>query len=222
MLQKNKEMKFKILTAAKNRRAIKIFDKNRKITNLDFEILLQIANESPSSFGLEPWKILVVQNEELRASIKRFIPGAIHQIDSCSHFVIFTVSTDLLPESNYFRHINLDIKGMNSEDYDTFKNRLMVLQKEKLNLVTEKNRIDWAGKQAYLALGNMIMAASILKIDSCPIEGFFATDLTKFLIENKIIEKTDFVTIICAFGYRIEEPKKNKIRRALSEVVKIV
>ena len=90
-----------IVDVAKNRCAIKVFDKKHIISDADFDMLLEVARFSPSSFGLEPWRIKVVQDLEMREAMKPYISGGQQQIETCSHFVIFTVITSLLPNSEY-------------------------------------------------------------------------------------------------------------------------
>lgn len=212
--------KQEILKALIWRSAIKIFDENKKITSKDFQFLLDVAKYSPSSFGLEPWEIIVIQNKEIRELIAPYATGAQKQLKSASHFIIFTVKKDLLPTSEYFKHINIDIKGMDETAYDNFVSTFAAFSEMKQQLTNQRERIDWAGKQCYLALGNMITAAALIGIDSCPIEGFIASDVESVLEKyGKFDSNSNKIVVMGAFGYRLENPKHAKVRRDISEIV---
>jgi nitroreductase len=163
------------------------------------------------------------KNLEIREEMKQYISGGQHQIETCSHFVIFTVITSLTPDSKYFEHINKSVKGFDDETHNAFISRFKLFQSEKVRLTDDRSRIDWAGKQAYLALGNMLLAASIRGIDSCPIEGFLPNEIDSILFKHHYIEEgKEHAAVMAAFGYRNEEPKRNKTRRTLKEVVKYI
>jgi len=212
-----------IVDVAKKRCAIKVFDKKRIISDADFEMLLEVAQFSPSSFGLEPWRIKVVQSLEMREAMKPYISGGQRQIETCSHFVIFTVVTSLSPDSEYFKHINKKVKGFDDDAHNAFVSRFKIFQDEKLGLTDDRSRIDWAGKQAYIALGNMLLAAAIRGIDSCAMEGFMPNEIDTILAKYNLIEKgKEHVAVMAAFGYKNGEPTRNKTRRPLNEIVKYI
>lgn len=213
----------KILEAAIWRYAVKTFDTERKIPDEDFKILLNIARYSPSSFGLEPWKIIIVQDERIRSKITEHASGAQLQLASASHFVIFTVTTDLEPNSEYFKHISQDIKKMSDEAYSVSISKVTAFQNDKHDLTDLRKRIDWAGKQAYIALANMILAAAIMGIDSCPIEGFIPSGVEDILIKDGFLESAkEHIAVMGAFGYRHAAPVHPKTRRQLDEVVRFI
>lgn len=213
----------KILDAAIWRVAVKTFDAEKKISEIDFTALLNIARYSPSSFGLEPWKIIVVQDKDLRLKMSEFATGAKKQLATASHFVIFTVTTDLEATSNYYKHIIKDIKKLNEEAYSEFVTKFIAFQKEKLGLTDYRKLIDWAGKQTYIALGNMMLAAAILGIDSCPIEGFIPSAVEKILETGGHFNPAEeHIVVMCAFGYRQSDFNSPKIRRSLNEIVRFV
>jgi nitroreductase len=212
-----------IVDIAQNRCAIKTFDKKRIISDTDFDMLLEVARYSPSSFGLEPWYVKIVQNPEIREAMKPYISGGQRQIDTCSHFVIFTVTTLLSPDSEYFKHINKDVKGFDDDAYDAFVSRFKLFQEQKLGLTNERSEIDWAGKQAYIALGNMVLAAAICGIDSCAIEGFIPNEIDSILSQHNFIEENkEHTAVMAAFGYRDEEPTRKKTRRPMNEIAKYI
>ncbi len=212
-----------LVDTAIKRSATKIFDKSKIISESDFKCLLEIAQYSPSSMGLEPWNLIVLQNSEIRQEIRPFASGAQRQLDSCSHFVIFTVKTDLDPESPYFKHICLDIKDMDIESYQAFVIKLTDFQKQRLGVTDSRAKIDWASKQAYIAMGNMMFAASLLGIDSCPIEGFIPSEVKRILLKHSAISKEDHIAVMLALGYKLSDGNSHKKnRRKLNEIVKYV
>lgn len=100
----NKEMiKKQILDAFQFRHATKKFDPDKKISDADFDFILETARWSPSSIGIEPWKFVVIQNEELRAKLKEVTWGAQGQLPTCSHFVAIFARTivDTKYDSDY-------------------------------------------------------------------------------------------------------------------------
>jgi nitroreductase len=212
-----------ILNAAIWRFAIKTFDAERKISDEDFTTLLEIARYSPSSFGLEPWNIIVVNDKSLRAKISEYASGAHSQLATASHFIIFTVPTDLEATSEYFKHINFDIKKLDSDNYSAFIARFTAFQTEKLDITDFRKRIDWAAKQAYIALANMVLASAIMGIDSCPIEGFIPSAVEGVLKERGFIQpESEHIVVMAAFGYRNTDFERAKTRRPLNEVIRYI
>jgi nitroreductase len=150
--------------------------------------------------------------------------GAAPQLASCSHFVIFTVKNDLTPDSDHFRHIMTDICG----DDDATQVRALAnfqafQEAEQQDLNDDRKRHDWAAKQAYIAMANMMNAAAQIGVDSCAIEGFHWADVEKILSDNGVVDlTTDRVAVMVAFGYRAGEPPYAKARRALDEIVRTI
>lgn len=212
-----------ILHAAKWRRAIKEFRRDRIITETDFKALLEVARLSPTSLGLEPWNIILIKDQSVRDAIKPHCTGGQRQLDSASHFVVFTVKTDLGPGSDYFRMIKKDIYGLNEAEYHDFVSKCAMFQESKQDLTDFRKRVDWAGKQAYIALGVMMLTAALLGIDSCPIEGFVPKHVESVLEEHELLDpKMDHVVVMAAFGYRAGDPANPQRRRSLGQVVKVI
>lgn len=212
-----------ILKAAKWRRAIKEFCKDRIIRDDDFETLLDVARFSPTSLGLEPWSILLLQDQSVRDAIRPHCTGAQRQLDSASHFVVFTIKTDLSPDSEYFRDMKQTVQGLSDADYQDFISKCAMFQEKKQDLTDVRKRIDWAGKQAYIALGSMMLSAALLGIDSCPIEGFVPKKVEAVLHKRGLLDpQSDRVVVMAAFGYRAAEPASPQRRRSLEDVVRVI
>ncbi|MBU1038984.1 NAD(P)H-dependent oxidoreductase [Patescibacteria group bacterium] len=210
-----------ILSAFNFRHACKEFNPHKKISKPDFNVILEAARLSPSSFGFEPWKFLILQNPDLREKIRPVCWGAQKQLPTASHFVIILARTgaDMSYDSDYIKSTMAEVQKSPPEIIETRINRLKKFQQTDFNLNNETSLFDWASKQAYIALSNMMTAAALLKIDSCPIEGFNREKLEQILVDEKILDKQHFgVTCLVAFGYRAEPPKKPRTRRSLDKI----
>lgn len=213
-------MENKFLEAMKFRFATKEFS-GKVIPETDFEAILEAGRLSPSSFGYEPWKLVVVQNKELRQKMKNFAWGAQRQMDTTSHFVMILARKDMKYGSKFIEHIEKDIYNlpedvmkMKGEFYEKF-------QKDDLKLLeSERTLFDWASKQTYIALGNMMTCAAYMGIDSCPIEGF-NMDKTNEFLKNELNIDTDIygISVMAVFGYRNDDQKRPKVRQPLEDVV---
>ncbi|HUC89902.1 MAG TPA: NAD(P)H-dependent oxidoreductase [Patescibacteria group bacterium] len=215
--------KQQILDGFNYRFAAKEFDPDKKISGQDFEFLLEIAKLSPSSFGLEPWNIVVVQSPELRKKMLEYTWGAKGNLLTASHFVLFSAKTQpmLEPGSEYVNHIMQDIHHIEPEIATARKEKYGVFLAQDTKIMdTERGVWDWAGKQTYIALANMLTSAALIGIDSCPIEGFKAEPLERLLRDESLIDgKDNRLVVMAAFGYRANPPKRAKTRRPIEEIV---
>lgn len=216
-------MKEMFLKAMNFRHACKSFDETKKIKDEDFSFILEMGRLSPSSFGFEPWRFLVIQNSDLRDKLKEFTWGGQGQLPTASHYVIILARQkhDMIYDSEYISYMmknvqNLpeDIVKMKGSFYEKF-------QKEDFELINNARAMfDWATKQTYIALGNMMTGAASIGIDSCPIEGFDMKKTINFIKEELNIDTEEFgVSCMVAFGYRKTEPRE-KTRQKITDVVK--
>ena len=210
------------LNALEFRHACKVFDENKQISKEDFDFILEAGRLSPSSFGYEPWKFLIIENKKIREKMLAMTWGAQRTLPTASRFIIMLArnSEDLRPDSSYIEHI---IKNVQKRpDIDERKKKFSNFQKNDFKLNSEEKMFDWACKQTYIPLANMMTAAAYIGIDSCPIEGFHREKLETLLEEEKILDSDHFgVSCMVAFGYRLE-PQPAKTRKCLEESVKII
>ena len=194
------------------------------MSDADFQTILEAGRLSPSSIGSEPWRFVVVQNEEMREKLREVAPGAIGKLETASHFVILLARRNVKADSEYFRHMLTDIQKVPDEKLEDMVKGFTSFQNDNLNLYeSERSLWDWASKQTYIALGNMMTAAALLGIDSCPMEGFKMKEMTKFLEDEGIMNSEYFLpSVMVAFGYRKEDPKRDKTRQSQDEVVEWV
>lgn len=211
-----------ILDAWQFRHACKHFDATKTVSQEDFAVILEAGRLSPSSFGFEPWKFLVVQTDELKKKLYPVSWGAQNSFDGASHFVILLArkQSDTIYNSAYVNHIMTDIQQLPQNVVEQKRKAFEAFQKDDFTLLeSERAVFDWACKQTYIALANMLTAAALLKIDSCPIEGFNREAVEKLLQEEGILDTTSFgVSAMASFGYRAVEPH-TKTRQPLASVV---
>lgn len=215
-------MNKQIIDTHRSRFSCKEFDAERKISDEDFDTLLEVGRLSPSSFGFEPWKFLVLQNPELREKIRPFCWGAQKQLPTASHFVILLArrGTELPFDSIYLRDIMVNLQKWPQEMLQARKERVKSFQEQDFDLTTDRLLFEWACRQTYIVLANMMTTATTLGIDSCAIEGFNREQVETVLREHHAFDPTVFgVSCMVAFGYRASGPKRPKTRRPQDVVV---
>ncbi|MCR4299596.1 MAG: NAD(P)H-dependent oxidoreductase [Gallionella sp.] len=213
--------KEEILAAFKFRHACKQFDPEKKISDQDFNFILETGRLSPSSFGFEPWRFLVIQNPALREKLRAVTWGAQGQLPTASHFLaILCRKGDMRFDSDYIGHFMRDVQKLPEEAVQKKSSFYRKFQESDFRLLeTPRALFDWGCKQAYIALGNMMTAAAMIGIDSCPIEGFDLAEAESVLADAGVLNTaSDGLAVMAAFGYRIK-PQPAKTRQAMDEVV---
>lgn len=212
-----------ILDAFMFRHACKEFDPAVKISEEDFAFILEAARLSPSSFGFEPWLFLVVQDMSFR---KRLLPhtwGGRGQIPTASHLLVcLAMKTPLLKyDSSGIADFMRDIQDLPEERITARTEYYATFQKSDFRLLdSDRAMFDWACKQCYIAQANMMTAAALIGIDSCPIEGFIQERVDAVLADDFGVDLAEYgVAYMLAFGYRIKPPKV-KTRRPLEQMVR--
>lgn len=215
--------KQEIIEAYWFRHACKEFDASRQISGEDFDFILETARLSPSSFGLEPWKFLVVQNPVLREKLKLHAWGGQKQLPSASHVIVA-----LMRKSRFMRfdseYVQNFMRQVQKFPEDICIARAAVIEKFQIHdfalLESERAISDWAAKQTYLPLANMMTAAALIGIDSCPIEGFDRDGLEQVLAKEMAVDLDCWGSAyMVAFGYRKSEPARPKTRQEIGAVV---
>ena len=174
-----------VLSAFQFRHATKKFDATKKISDQDFQVILEAGRLSPSSFGFEPWRFVVIQNAQLRDELKTVTWGAQGQLPTASHYVaILCLKDGMRYDSTHVTRMMRDVQHLSPEMMEKKRERFRAFQKENGILDSSRTLFDWAVKQAYIALGNMMTAAALLGIDSCAIEGGNMSAIEKILSER--------------------------------------
>ena len=211
-----------IINAYQFRHACKSFDGEKKISDEDFNFILETGRLSPSSFGYEPWKFLVVQNMELREKLKPLCWGAQGQLPTASHFVVILARKEsgMHYGSDYIQNHMVEVEKLPADIVEMKGGFYKQFQTEHFKLTeTPRAMFDWACKQTYIALGNMLTSAAQIGIDSCPIEGFDREPLEQLMVESGMLNPEEYgVACMAAFGYRANEPRE-KVRTEQEKLV---
>lgn len=208
-------MEKSFMEAMDYRHACKLFDDTKKINDEDLKFILEIGRKSPSSFGMEPWKFLVITNDELREKIKPLCWNQ-PQITTSSHLVIILAAIeDVKPESGTPLR-KFSRRAMPQEKLDFYTNKYAEHLKETLS--TDENVFAWTSRQTYLALANMMTGAAIRGIDTCPIEGFEKEPLEELL---QLDTKKYQVACVLGLGYRVN-PQSSQLREDLDTIVEYI
>ena len=201
------------------RYAVKKFDPARKIPAADWDTLEQALVLTPSSFGLQPWKFVVITDQ---ATKEKLVPASWNQrqVAEASHVVVFAVRKPLM-ESDVDRYIALtaEIRSVAVESLAGFKKMMMG------SLVPPPPGFDihhWASLQAYIALGNFMTSAAMLGIDTCPMEGIVPAKYDELL---GLPQEGYGTVVVGVAGYRAADDKYAslpKVRFPVADVVRHV
>lgn len=204
-----------IIDALNTRYAVKIFDKNKKISNEELNTILESGRLSPSSLGLEPWNFIVVNDLKTREAIYEYSKQP--KVLDASHLIILTYKTNLVEVIKERLERTAKIQNQKLEELESYKKFLEDSTKNK----TEIELQSWLKAQTYTPLGIMTLTASLLGIDNCPMEGFQNEKIDEILnLKDKNLKS---VTML-ALGQRGEDPNalKPKIRKNFEEAITIV
>lgn len=208
-------MKNEFMKAMNFRHACKVFDETKKISDEDIKYILETGRKSPSSFGMEAWKFLVISNDELKAKLKPACWDQV-QITSCSHLVIVLAGIESVKVESGEVEKRFSRREMPQESLDFYIKLYSEHLKETLN--SDENIYDWTSKQTYIAAGNMMTAAAFLGIDSCPIEGFDKKQVEEILELD--ISKYQ-LSMVLPFGYRLND-QSEQLRLPFEDVVEFI
>lgn len=214
--------KEEIINAFNFRHATKEFDATKTISDDDMKFILEAAHLSPSSFGFEPWHFIVVQDKELRELLKPVAWGAPLKLDTASHFLLgLSMKAPMVKhDSEYIMHMMKDVKQLPADVIEMYSKFYREFQERDFDLDTDKKLFDWSSKQTYIALGNMMTAAALTGIDSCPIEGFHQENAEALLKEKFGVDTDKYgLSFMTAFGYRKADPEFGKSRRNFDDIV---
>lgn len=211
-----------IIAVMRQRVATRAYDGTRKISDEDFQTILECARLSPSSVGSEPWRFLVVQNPTIRQALKTVAWGMASQVDDASHLVVILAKKNARFDTPFFEKV-VERRGLTGEQKQQTLSRYQKFQQEDIAVLeNERTLFDWASKQTYIALANMMTGAALLGIDSCPIEGFHYAQVNRILVNHQLFDEQEWgVSLMVTFGYRAKEIKP-KSRQELSEIIQWV
>ena len=205
-----------LLSSLNWRYATKAFDPAKKISPADWSVLEKALVLTPSSFGLQPWKFVVITDQAVKDSLVPVSWGQ-RQVADASHVVVFSVKTDVTEaDVSAYMESTATTRNIPVETLDGFKNIILGFVANPPFGLTVK---DWCTRQAYIALGNLMTSAALLGIDTCPMEGFDPAKYDEILGLTKLGLRS---VVTCPVGYRAASDKYAvlpKVRFPASEVV---
>ena len=197
------------------RYATKKFDPLKKLSSEKIEILKEAFNLTATSYGLQPIRLLVIENQDIKNKLVEYSMYQ-KQVRDASHLLVFCVVTEMDATyiRNYFELVEQK-RGTSKTILAPFRDILIDEFKQK----NQEQIFNWAKNQAYLAMGNLLTVCAQEKIDSCPIEGFEPEKYDAFLNLN---EKGLSSVLVMPVGYRANDDffaDFKKVRKEVSETV---
>jgi len=183
------------------RYATKKFDAAKRIDPGTWAALEEALVLSPSSYGLQPWKFLVITDPALKAKL-RPVSWNQAQVEDCSHYVVFLAKKDLgLPEIERFVDRMAEVRGVTRDSLEMYRGFMVG---DLVEGPRSKRINEWAARQVYIALGNFMTAAAMLGVDTCPMEGLDPAKYDEILG----LEGSGWATLCaCPAGYRAADDK---------------
>jgi nitroreductase len=208
-----------LLDALQWRYATKVFDATKKIPAELWSALEKTLVLTPTSYGLQPYKFLIVQDAATRAALLPHSWGQ-KQVVDCSHFVVFLARTEMT-EADVDKLIRrmVDVRKVPADSIKFYRDMMLG---DVVNGPRGKTAHEWAARQCYIALGNLMTAAAILGVDACPMEGLVPAEYDKILK----LEGSGYKTVVaCPLGYRAAGDKYAtlpKVRYETADLVKVI
>ncbi len=196
-----------LLASLRWRYATQKFDSQREIPGEIWDAIEESLVLTPSSFGLQPWKFVVVGDSEIRTRLTAASWGQ-PQVSAASHFVVLTARTDLEPaDIDAWIERIMEIQGSDAAATAPLKS---VIERFAAGM-TPAARRDWCIRQTYIALGQLMATAAVLGIDACPMEGLDPAAYDRILG----LAGTGYSTIVaCALGYRAPDDRHADLPKA--------
>lgn len=207
-----------VMNALQWRYATKNFDATKRLPPEVVDALLESLVLSPSSFGLEPWRFVVVEDPALRVQL-RANSWDQPQVTDASHFVVLTVR-ETLAEADIDASLARvsEVRGGSAESLASLRRVILGF----IGGMNDDERFVWNSRQAYIALGQLMTCAALLGVDSCPLEGISAVAYDEVLG----LRESGYRTVVaCALGHRdAEDPyaAASKVRFARERVVTVL
>lgn len=206
------------LDALNKRYSVKKFDKTKTVSVETLHHILEAAKLSASSLGLQPYEIIIVESLEMK---EKLIP-AFHnpsQISTCSHLIAIISKNNIGNEyiGHYFNHIS-ETREIPLENLNPFRQSIS----NHIKQLSGEEIMNWAEKQSYIVLGNLMFAAALEQVDTCPMEGFSQEKIDQIFQLDSSKEK---VAVTLAIGYRAEEDEFQsfkKVRKPNDKLFKFI
>lgn len=200
------------------RYAVKKFNPNKKIPRELWSQIIECGRLAPSSFGLQPWKFILVQNMDLRKTLTPITQGQSQVVD-CSHYLVLCYMSSLSRE-HIAKHVSrvAEVRSIDRANLQKFEEGIL---QSLIEGPRNKTIEAWAQRQTYIAMGFLLESAALLGVDACPIEGLRPSEYDQILS----LQQTPWQTLAAiAFGYRHPDDKYQslkKVRFALEDILDI-
>ncbi len=197
------------------RYAVKKFDNQKVVSDSDLETILDAGNLSASSFGLQPYRFVVVRDQAIQNQLVEASWNQ-NQVAEASHLIVIAILTNVDQKyiSDYVAMVESE-RDLPEGTLDPFRDMMLGFV-EKMDA---KGIREWATRQAYIALGSLMAECADLKIDSCPMEGFLPDQYDQIL---NLADHQLHATLVLPIGYRADDDKHQhykKVRKPLDEMV---
>lgn len=204
-----------ILSALQWRYAVKMFDSSKKVEKKDLDLILEAGRLAPSSLGFQPWSFVVVENPQLRHQLKEASWNQA-QITDASHLVV--ICRPVLLDEHYVQEVIEHTATLRNTPVEQLSG-LKEMMVGKLKQSSPQDLAQWSALQCYLALGMMLETAALLKVDTCPMEGFDAQAYDTILD----LEKQGLASVVvCAIGHRSQDDKYAHAAKARFPVSRVI
>lgn len=205
-----------LLNALDWRYATKVFDRNRKIPTETWQALEHALVLTPSAYGLQPYQFLIVTDPAKRTELLPHSWGQ-KQVVDCSHLVVFAARTKMAEADvdKLIRRI-AEIRQMPADKLNAYRGMMLG---DMVNGARAKVAPEWAARQAYIALGNLLTCAAVLGVDACPMEGLVPSEYDRIL---NLTGSGYATAVVCALGYRSPDDKYAKLAKVRYETKEIV
>ena len=193
------------------RYATKKFDSSRKLSLEQVNVLKDAFNLTASSYGLQPIKLVVISNQELKNKLLESSMNQ-QQVVQCSHLLVICVETEIDEAyiETYFKRV-IDIRQTPPDILESFKKSII----NEFNDMSNSSILSWSKNQAYLALGNLLTVCSVEGIDSCPMEGFSPEKYDDILdLKSKNLKSV----LVMPIGYRSKDDKFSSLEKVRKDV----
>jgi nitroreductase len=205
-----------LLDALQWRYATKVFDAAKKIPADVWQTLERALVLTPSSYGLQPYKFLVINDPARRAEL---LPHSWNQkqVVDASHFVVFTARTKITDaDVNKLIKLTSNVRKIPAESLNFYRDMMLG---DVVNGPRGKIAHEWAARQAYIALGNLMTCAAVVGVDACPMEGLNPAEYDRVLD----LKGSDHATVVaCALGYRAASDKYANLPKVRYESTELV
>lgn len=204
-----------ILDNLRKRYATKKFDSTKYLSKDKLEIIKEAFNLTPTSYGLQPLKLLIIRDKELQ---KKLVPLSYNQqmIGDASDLLVFCAieKIDDVYINEYFER-EKSARGTSDEMVKPFRDFLL----SDFGRKSQEEIHNWAVNQIYIALGNLMTVCAAEEIDACPVEGFVPSEYDKIL---KLAEKGLKSVLVMPIGYKANDDifyDFKKVRKPLEDIV---